>query len=415
MGVGKGRRVVITGVGAVTPIGNNVKEFWEGLVNGKNGVGPITRFDVTDFKTKFAFEVKNFDPGEIIDVKERNRMDLYAQYALVAAEEAIQHSGLDLEKIDPERAGCIIGSGIGGIRSFEDEHSKFVQSGAKRVSPYFIIQMIIDMAAGLVSMRYNLKGPNYAVVSACATASHAIGNAYYLIERGDADIIVTGGSEAAITEMGVAGFNSMRALSTNNEDYLHACRPFDKNRDGFVMGEGAGILVLEEYEHARKRGANIIAEVKGVGFTADAYHVTAPAPGGEGAVRAMKMAMKDAGLNPEDIDYINAHGTSTPYNDKNESDAIKTAFGDYAYKLNISSTKSMTGHLLGAAGAIEMIASALAVKNDIIPPTINYQEPDPECDLNYTPNVAVERKVRAAISNTFGFGGHNACLLVTKV
>lgn len=409
------KRVVITGMGAVTPIGNTVGEFWNSLLEGKSGANIITKFDTTDFKTKFACEVKNFDPSHVIDTREANRMDLYAQYALVAAEEAMKNSGLDLNAINPERAGCIIGSGIGGIKSFEDEHAKFVKSGAKRVSPYFIIQMILDMAAGLVSMRYNLKGPNYAAVSACATASHAIGNAAYLIERGNADIMVTGGSEAAITEMGLAGFNSMRALSTNNENYQRASRPFDKDRDGFVMGEGAGILVLEEYEHAKKRGAEIYAEVSGIGFTADAYHVTAPAPGGEGAVRAMKLCMEDAGLNPEDVDYINAHGTSTPFNDKNESAAIKTAFGEHAYKLNVSSTKSMTGHLLGAAGGIELIAAALAVKHDVIPPTINYETSDPECDLNYTPNQPVEKEVRAAISNTFGFGGHNACLLIRKV
>ncbi len=408
------RRVVITGMGAVTSIGHSVKEFWEGLLEGRNGVGPITHFDPAEYGTTFGAEVKNFSVEGFLDVREARRMDLFTQYAMVAADEAIRDSGLDLEKVDLDMAGVVVGSGIGGIYSFETEHSKLVEKGPRRVSPYFVPQMISDIAAGQISIRYGMKGPNYATVSACATASHAIGDAARLIKYGDADIMVTGGSEAPITPMGVAGFSSMKALSTRNDDPLHASRPFDAERDGFVIGEGAGILVLEELEHARKRGARIYGEIRGVGYTGDAHHVTAPAPGGEGAVRAMRRCVQDGGLNLEDIDYINAHGTSTPYNDKNETAAIKALFGEHAYKLNVSSTKSMIGHLLGAAGAVELIACILAVKHDVIPPTINYQVPDPECDLNYTPNVAQERKVRAAISNTFGFGGHNACISVSK-
>ena len=409
------KRVVITGAGVVSPIGNNLETFWNGLISGKNGAGLITKFDAEKFTSKVIFEVKDFDFEGVLDIKEARRMDIGAQYALVAAAEAAKNSGLDFSKIDPERAGCISGSGIGGIKSFETEHEKYLNAGPRRVSPFFIVQMIIDIVPGLISIKHNLKGPNYSCVSACATASHSIGDAYYTIQRGDADIMFTGGSEGSISPMAIAGFNSMKALSTRNDDYMTASRPFDKDRDGFVMGEGAGILILEEYEHAKARGANIIAEITGVGFTGDAYHVTAPAPGGEGAVRAMKKAIKDSGMKPEDVNYINAHGTSTPFNDKNESAAIKTVFGDHAYKLNVSSTKSMTGHLLGAAGAIEAIATAMAVKNDIIPPTINLQNPDPECDLNYTANKAQEKEVNAAISNTFGFGGHNACIMLKKV
>lgn len=408
------RRVVVTGMGAITAIGNSMKAFWEGLLQGKNGVGSITHFDASQFSTRFAAEVKNFSVDGILDVRELNRMDRYTQMAMVAAHEALQDSGLDLQKIDPTMAGVVVGSGIGGIQSFETEHSKYIEKGPRRVSPYFVPQMISDIAAGQISIRYGLKGPNYATVSACATASHAIGDAVRLIKYGDADIMVTGGSEAPITPMGLAGFCSMKALSSRNDDPARASRPFDRERDGFVMGEGAGILVLEELEHARKRGANIYAEVRGVGFTADAHHVTAPAPGGEGAVRAMRRSAEDARVNLDEVDYINAHGTSTPYNDKNETAAIKALFGDHAYKMNISSTKSMIGHLLGAAGAVELIVSVLAVKHNIIPPTINYEFPDPECDLNYTPNVPQERQVRHAISNTFGFGGHNACILVSK-
>jgi 3-oxoacyl-[acyl-carrier-protein] synthase II len=409
------KRVVITGMGAVTPIGNSVKEFWDGMMAGKSGADMIKKFDATQYATKFACEVKDFCPAEdVISPKELKRIDLFAQFAIVAAEEAIRDSGLDFEKVNRERAGVIIGSGIGGIMSFEEEHKKYLNGGPRRVSPFFIPQMIIDIASGHVSIKYGLKGPNYASVSACATASHNIGNAFKTIQRGDADLMISGGSEAAICPMGVAGFNAMKAISTRNDDPQKASRPFDKNRDGFVMGEGAGIVVLEELEHAKKRGAAIYAEMRGIGFTADAHHITAPSPGGEGAVRAMHLCLADGGLNIEDVQYINAHGTSTPYNDKSESEAIKTLFGEYAYKLNVSSTKSMVGHLLGAAGGVELIASVLAINNGMIPPTINYEEPDPDCDLNYTPNQPVEKKVKAAISNTFGFGGHNAVLSVSE-
>lgn len=409
------KRVVITGLGAVTPLGNSVQEFWDGMLAGKSGAEMITRFDAGQYATKFACEVKNLTPPEnVISPKESKRLDLFTQFAIVAAEEAIRDSGLEIDKINRDRVGVIFGSGIGGIQSFEEEHTKYMEGGPRRVSPFFIPQMIIDIAAGHISIKYGFKGPNYASVSACATASHNIGNAFKTIQRGDADLMVTGGSEAAICPMGVAGFNSMKAISTRNDDPKHASRPFDKNRDGFVMGEGAGIVILEELEHAKKRGARIYAEMRGMGFTADAHHITAPSPGGEGAVRAMRQCLADGSLNLEDVQYINAHGTSTPYNDRSESEAIKTLFGEYAYKLNVSSTKSMVGHLLGAAGGVELIASVLAINNGIIPPTINYEEPDPDCDLNYTPNQPVERKVKAAISNTFGFGGHNAVLSVSE-
>ena len=408
------KRVVVTGIGVVTPIGNNAREFWEGLLEGRNGVDYITHFDPKDHDTKFAAEVKNFDPSPVLDSREVRRMDLFSQYAMVAAAEAVQDAGLNMEQEDPNRVGVIFGSGIGGLFSFETEHRKMLERGVRRISPYFITQMIIDIAAGHISMRYGMKGPNYATVSACATASHAIGDAVRLLRYGDADVMLAGGSEAAITPMGVGGFNALKALSTRNDDPQHASRPFDKQRDGFVMGEGAGVLVLETLEHALARGAKIYAEIRGVGFTADAHHITAPAPGGEGAVRAMRRAIEDGDLQLEQIDYINAHGTSTQYNDKSETQAIKTLFGEHAYKLNVSSTKSMTGHLLGAAGAVELAATVLAVHHDVIPPTINYEEPDPECDLNYTPNKPEKRRVYAAISNTFGFGGHNACITVSK-
>ena len=406
------KRVVVTGMGALTPIGNNVKDFWNGLIEGKNGVGPVTKFDTTNFSTKFAAEIKNLSTDGIIDPKETKRLDEFAQYAIVAAHEAVEDSGIDFNQINTDRAGVIVGSGIGGIVSFQTEHEKLMNAGPRRISPFFIPQMIIDIASGHISMRYGLKGPNYAVVSACATATHSIASAFLEIRAGNANLMVTGGSEAAICPMGMGGFNSMKALSTRNDDPATASRPFDLKRDGFVMGDGSGILILEELEHAKKRGAKIYAEIAGIGATADAYHITAPPPGGEGAVRAMKLALSSAGLNLQDVDYINAHGTSTPPNDKNETAAIKTVFGEHARKLNISSTKSMTGHLLGAAGGVESIASILAIKNGIIPPTINYQEPDPECDLNYTPNVAVEKKINVIISNTFGFGGHNAVVAI---
>ncbi len=409
------RRVVVTGMGAVTPIGVGVKEYWQGLIEGRNGVDLITHFDASNFDTKFAAEVKNFKPENFFDKKTLKRLDPFTQFALVTAQEAIDDSELKLENINKERAGVIFGSGIGGMEALQTEHFKYFEAKNPNViSPFFIPMMIADLAAGQISIKYGLKGPNYATTSACATASHAIADAFMLIQRGSADIMVCGGSEAAIAEMSIGGFNSMKALSTWNDRYREASRPFDKDRNGFVMGEGAGTIILEELNHALNRGAKIYAELAGIGLTADAYHITAPAPGGEGAVRSMREAILDAGLNTEDIDYINAHGTSTPYNDVNETKAIKTVFGDYAYKLVVSSTKSMTGHLLGAAGGIEAIATVLAIYNDIIPPTINLTNPDPECDLNYSPLTATKKIVRAAISNTFGFGGHNASLLFKK-
>uniref|UniRef100_A0A7V2ZJ92 3-oxoacyl-[acyl-carrier-protein] synthase 2 n=1 Tax=Ignavibacterium album TaxID=591197 RepID=A0A7V2ZJ92_9BACT len=409
------RRVVVTGMGAVTPIGIGVKEYWQGLIEGRNGVDLITHFDTSNFDTKFAAEVKNFNPENYFDKKSLKRLDPFTQFALVSAQEAIEDSGLDLNKINKERAGVIFGSGIGGIEALKIEHFKYFQAKNPNViSPFFIPMMIADLAAGQISIKYGFKGPNYATTSACATSSHAIADAFMLIQRGNAEIMITGGSEASVSEMAIGGFNAMKALSTWNDRFKEASRPFDKDRNGFVMGEGAGTIILEELNHAIDRGAKIYAEISGIGLTGDAYHITAPAPGGEGAVRSMREAILDAGLKPEDIDHINAHGTSTPYNDVNETKAIKTVFGEYAYKLIVNSTKSMTGHLLGAAGGIEAIATVLAVYNDLIPPTINLTNPDPECDLNYSPLVATKKTVRAAISNTFGFGGHNASLLFKK-
>ncbi|MFN3871668.1 MAG: beta-ketoacyl-ACP synthase II [Ignavibacterium sp.] len=409
------RRVVVTGMGAVTPIGNNVKDYWQGLIEGRNGVDLITHFDTTNFDTKFAAEVKNFNPENYFDKKSVKRLDPFTQFALVSAQEAIEDSGLNLDKINKDRAGVIFGSGIGGIEALKTEHFKYFQSNnPKVISPFFVPMMIADLAAGQISIKYGFKGPNYATTSACATSSHAIADAFMLIQRGNAEIMVTGGSEASVSEMAIGGFNAMKALSTWNDRYKEASRPFDKDRNGFVMGEGAGTIILEELNHALSRGAKIYAEIVGIGLTGDAYHITAPAPGGEGAVRSMREAILDAKLKPEDIDHINSHGTSTPYNDVNETKAIKTVFGEHAYKLVVNSTKSMTGHLLGAAGGIEAIATVLAVYYDIIPPTINLTNPDPECDLNYSPLSATKKTVRAAISNTFGFGGHNASLLFKK-
>lgn len=408
------KRVVVTGIGALTPIGNSAQEFWAGLISGKNGVGPITKFDPAAFTTKFACEVKNFDALTYIDKKELRRMDPFTHYSLSTAAMAIEDSKLDLSKINLERAGVIYGSGIGGMVTWEEEHTAYMNGGAKRVSPFFVPKMIADIAAGQISIKYGLKGPNYATTSACATSSHAIADAFILIQRGSAEIMVTGGAEAAITPMSIAGFNAARALSTWNDRMMEASRPFDKDRNGFVMGEGSGTIVLEELEHALKRGATIYGEVVGIGLTGDAYHVTAPPPGGEGAVRSMKECLKDAGVAPTVVDYINAHGTSTELNDLNETLAIKSVFGDHANKLAVSSTKSMTGHLLGAAGAIEAIASLLAIKNSIIPPTINHEAATPEMNLNYTPKVAVKKDINYALSNTFGFGGHNASLLFKK-
>ncbi|RMH60518.1 MAG: beta-ketoacyl-[acyl-carrier-protein] synthase II [Calditrichaeota bacterium] len=408
------RRVVVTGLGAISPIGHTAGETWANMLKGVSGTGPITIFDSSAFTTKIAAEVKNFDPLKYFDTKDARKLDRYTQFAMIAADEAMADAGLNLEEEDRNRIGVLIGSGIGGMLSFEAEHTKLIQRGPRRVSPFFIPQMIADIAAGHVSMKYQLKGPNYATVSACATSGHSLGLGLRTIQYGDADIMVCGGAEASVSPMGVAGFNAAKALTTRNDDPEHASRPFDKDRDGFVIAEGGGIVVLEELEHALKRGATIYGEFAGMGFTADAYHITQPAPGGEGAMRAMRIAVEDAGATLDDVDYINAHGTSTYFNDKNETEAIRTLFGDHAYKLNVSSTKSMTGHMLGAAGAIEMIAAVMSVKEDKIPPTINYQTPDPECDLNYTPNEMVEKEVRLAISNSFGFGGHNTCLCVRK-
>jgi 3-oxoacyl-[acyl-carrier-protein] synthase II len=407
------KRVVVTGLGAITPIGNSVETYWNNLIKGVSGAGPITRFDATNFKTKFACEVKDFDPTDYLDRKEVRKMDLFAQYAMAAAEQAVQDSGLNLEELDPDDAGVIWGAGIGGIITFMDEVKAYVEgNGIPRFSPFFIPKMISDIAAGHISMKYGFRGPNYATVSACASSSHAIADAFNHIRMGKAKVFITGGSEAAINEAGVGGFNSMQAMSTFNEDPARASRPFDKERDGFVIGDGGGSLILEEYEHAVARGAKIYCEVAGAGMTADAYHLTAPHPEGLGAAKVMESAMKDGDIDLKDVDYINVHGTSTPRGDIAEVLAIIKVFGDHAYKLNISATKSMTGHLLGAAGAIESIASILAIRNGIVPPTINHCTPDPEVDskLNLTFNEAQQRKVRVALSNTFGFGGHNACV-----
>jgi 3-oxoacyl-[acyl-carrier-protein] synthase II len=408
------RRVVITGMGALTPIGNTLEEYWTNLLAGKSGANLITKFDTEAFETKFACEIKNYDPLIHIDKKAAKRMDPFTQYAMSTAAMAMEDSQIDLEKIDRERAGVIYGSGIGGMDTWESQHTIFMEKGPKRISPFFVPMMISDIAAGQISIEYGLKGPNYATTSACATSSHAIADAFIHIQRGSADLMVCGGAEAAITPMSIGGFNAARAISTWNDRFEIASRPFDKDRNGFVMGEGSGTLVLEEYNQAIERGAKIYAEIVGVGLTGDAFHITAPPEGGEGAVRSMQEALRDGGIKPEDVDYVNAHGTSTQLNDLNETKAIKTLFGDHAYKLSISSTKSMTGHLLGAAGAIESIASILSLKNSIIAPTINFVEADPECDLDYTPNKPVEKEIKYAISNTFGFGGHNASLLFKK-
>ncbi len=408
------RRVVVTGIGAVTPIGLNAKEFWANLVAGKSGAATITYFDPSPYDTHFACELKGFKATDFLDRKTAQRMDPFAQYAMVATDEAVADSGIPLKDLDPDRIGVVYGSGIGGMITYHNQFTNYMQGGPRRISPFFIPMLIPDIAAGYISMKYNLKGPIYATVSACATSNHAIGDACRLIQYGDADAMICGGSEAPITPMGLGGFNSMKALSTRNDAPEKASRPFDAQRDGFVMGEGGATLVLEELEMALQRGAKIYAELVGIGYTADAYHITAPPDGGEGAVRSMKRALKDAGIAPEAIDYINVHGTSTPLGDIAETLAIKATFGEHAKKVSISSTKSMTGHLLGAAGAIEAIASIMACYTNMIPPTINLEYPDPQCDLNYTPNVAVERTVHYALSNTFGFGGKNATLIVKK-
>ena len=408
------RRVVITGLGLLSPVGNDVATTWRALLDGANGVGPITQFDTTNFPVKFGCELKGFDPLQYMDRKEVKRNDVFTQMALAASVQAMADAGFSDGGYDPENTGVIIGSGIGGLKVFEAQHDVYRERGPGKISAFFIPMFIPDMAAGVVSIRFNAKGPNYATVSACATSAHAIGDAYRTIQYGDADVMITGGSEAAITPMAIGGFANMQALSENNDGWQHASRPFDKERDGFVMGEGAGIIILEELEHARRRGARIYGEVAGYGMTGDAFHITQPAPEGEGAQRSMRRALKDAGIGPADVQYINAHGTSTPYNDLNETRAIKAVFGEEAYKLHVSSTKSATGHTLGAAGGLEFAICTLAVRDGMIPPTINYQTPDPECDLNYAPNAAVKRDVDVAISNSFGFGGHNVTLAVRR-
>jgi len=409
------RRVVVTGLGAITPVGNDVATTWRALVDGRSGAAPITHFDASTFPVRFACEVKGFDPLSVMDRKEAKRADVYTQFAVGAALEAMQHAGLaDGTGYDPEATGVILGSGIGGLKSFEEQHDVYRERGPSKISPFFIPMFIADIAAGIVSMRFNAKGPNYATVSACATSAHAIGDAFRTIQYGDADVMITGGAEATVTPMAIGGFANMKALSERNDSPETASRPFDATRDGFVMGEGGAVVILEELEHARRRGARIYAEIVGYAATGDAYHLTAPAPEGEGAQRAMRRAMKDAGIGPGDVQYINAHGTSTPANDLNETKAIKAVFGEHAAALNVSSTKSCTGHMLGAAGSVEFVACTMAVGEGVIPPTINHATPDPELDLNYTPNAAVRRDVEVALSNSFGFGGHNVTLAVRR-
>jgi len=406
------RRVAITGLGMVVPVGNDVPTSWANLIGGRGGIGKLTRFDVTDYTSRIAGELKNFDPEKVIERKTLRHTDLFVQYAWVASHEAFESAGLNGNFPAPDRFAVIIGSGIGGITTLESQHKVLLERGPRRVSPFFVPMMISDMASGQLSIAFGARGPNFCTVSACASGAHAIGEAYRLIVDNLADVVMAGGSESPLTPLALSGFCSMNALSTRNDDPAHASRPFDKERDGFVMSEGAGTVILEDWEHARKRGANILAELAGYGATADAYHVTAPSPTGEGAGRAMELALKDAGMSPDQVDYLNAHGTSTPLNDKGETLAIRAVFGAHADKLAVSSTKSMTGHLLGAAGAVELIACVLAIRDGVVPPTINYQVPDPECDLDYVPNEARAMKVRTALSNSLGFGGHNVSLLV---
>ena len=413
------RRVVITGIGTINSLGHNVQEYFDNLVAGKSGAGWITRFDASLFKTRFACEIKDYDPEKFgLDKRDVRRNDPFTQYAFIATEEAVKDSGLDLDAIDKNKAGVVVGSGIGGIETLVKEMKAFYEGGeVPRFSPFLVPMMIPDIASGMISMKYGFRGPNYATVSACSTSNHAMSDAFTLIRMGKADIIITGGSEAPINVASIGGFNASRAISTNNEEYMTASRPLDRTRDGFVMGEGSGILVFEEYEHARARGAKIYAEIGGSGMTADAYHITAPHPDGDGARRVMEEAIRESGLKPEDVDYINLHGTATPLGDIVEVKAIKDLFGDHAYKMNMSSTKSMAGHALGATGAIEILACICAMERDTIPPTINFKEEDPAIDykLNFTFDQAQQRKVRVALSNTFGFGGHNSCLLIKKI
>jgi 3-oxoacyl-[acyl-carrier-protein] synthase II len=409
------RRVVVTGLGVVTPLGNDVETFWKNLIAGQCGIDNISAFDASPFDTRIAGEVKNFDPSPAFpSPKDVRRADRYSQFAIYAAWSALKDSGLELAKLNTDEIGVFIGSGIGGLATTSDQLKTLTDRGPGRVSPFTIPMLISNMASGLVSMYFNLRGPNFATCSACATANHAIGEAWRTIKAGDAQVMFAGGSEAAVIPIGIAGFCAMKAMSTRNDDPQHASRPFDKDRDGFVMGEGAGVIVLEELEHAKKRGAQVYCELAGYGNTADAHHLTAPSPGGEGAARSMKMALRTAGLNATDISYINAHGTSTPQGDIAETQAIKSVFGDHAKKLVVSSTKGATGHMLGAAGAVETTACVLAIKNGIVPPTINLQNPDPECDLDYVPNTARELPVNAIVNNSFGFGGHNSTIAAKK-
>ena len=408
------QRVVITGMGAITPLGLNVADFWAGLKAGRSGVGLITRFDAADFPAKIAAEVKDFNPADFMDRKEARRMDRYTQFAVAAAMEAFENAGLTSDVLDPERSGVYFGSGIGGMETFSEEFGVLHTKGPKRISPFMIPMMISNMAAGTIAIRYNLQGPNMTTVTACSSANNAIGEAYHAIRSGRADLMVTGGSEASIVPIAVAGFANMQALSTRNDEPARASRPFDLGRDGFVMGEGSGVVILESLEHARRRGARILAEVIGYGCAADAYHMVQPPENGEGGARAMRRALQDAGIAPEEVGYINAHGTSTPQGDIAETRAIKAVFGDHARKLAVSSTKSMHGHLLGAAGAVELIATTLALVDGVLPPTINQETPDPECDLDYVPNQARQAQVEVALSNSFGFGGQNATILVRR-
>jgi len=408
------RRVVVTGMGCITPVGTGKETFWNSLKSGISGIDYITRFDTSEFATKIAGEVKNFNPEDHIEKREAKRMDRFTQFAVAASKMATEDANLDISTVNSERFGVVLGSGIGGMETLEEQSRKLFEKGPKRVSPLFIPMMISNIGSGQVSIALGAKGPNQTVVTACASATNAIGEAFRMIQNSDADIMITGGTEASITPLSIAGFVSMKAMSTNNDNPKGASRPFDANRDGFVMGEGAGILVIEELEHAINRGANIYGEVVGYGTSSDAYHITAPAPNGEGGARAMVNALRDANITHEKIDYINAHGTSTPYNDEFETAAIKTVFKDHAYKLSVSSTKSMTGHLLGAAGGIEAIASIMSINEGVIPPTINYETPDPKCDLDYVPNVAKKRDVNYALSNSLGFGGHNATIIFKK-
>ncbi len=409
------RRVVVTGIGIVSPLGTGIEKNWQALTEGRSGIGPITRFDASSLPTQIAGEVPDFIAEDYIEKKEIKKMDLFIQYALGAADIALKDSGFTITEENAERVGVLVGAGLGGLPTIEKYHEVMQEGGYKKISPFFIPMLIINLAPGHISIKFGAKGPNLSSVSACATGTHSIGDAYHMIRRGDADAMFAGGTESTITPLGIAGFNVMKALSTRNDDPAGASRPFEKGRDGFIMAEGAGIVFLEEYESAKKRGAKIYAEVCGYGLTGDAYHLTAPAPGGEGAARCMKMAMRGAGVNPEEVDYINAHGTSTPFNDLYETLAIKSVLGDHAKKVMVSSTKSMTGHALGAAGGLEAVFCLLAMERGAVPPTINYQEPDPECDLDYVPNEARQAQVKVAMSNSFGFGGTNATLLFRKV